>query len=595
MKRRVSRSKIKSKSFSARARLYLSAVLALPFIIGGVLLVQAEWLDPEGSVPTGLPNDYNLPGVVFRYPGATIEQAGNIHISGSIKAGSDITIPAAAKITTGKLEATTTLGNAITAITTDTNIASAAISAVGTFQGNNRKAWAAYFGAAGTNPDGSIFAKEYCSPGAAVDDPPVCTGSFGSGSSGDLWEKIPSDGNNIRQKSPRGTVAIGADIIQATLDNGIKDNLQLFLGSQNNKAPRVYLAYDPNDATTNPEIDFQLSTTANDHWGIFADKATRNLNFWQGSNLLSVSPSGRINIAGDSPVLVFQGFTPMSVQLSANPSSGGLPLTTTLTVVVTGSSGASLVYNFYCEDGGAISSTQTTTSTTASTSCTYVTGGVKVAKVEVKKGNEITYSTVNISIDLGVILTATPSSGTETLSVSLKADVSGTATGIVNYKFYCDKNDPSPKQSVNVNANTWTMAGSCSYSFVSAHEPKVVVTRAGLTASDTKNITVNQAPLKVDSFIANPASTTGTSITSQFTVNISGTANGNIRYRLDCGNNGSYEQDVTNTSNPYTFTTTCSYSSNSQNTFTTRVVVDRQGNSASATAGVIVKDVGGGG
>lgn len=73
------------------------------------------------------------------------------------------------------------------------------------------------------------------------------------------------------------------------------------------------------------------------------------------------------------------------------------------------------------------------------------------------------------------------------------------------------------------------------------------------------------------SLSASPSSiTAGQSVALK--ADVGGTAQGTIHYQFDCTNNGSYEVDVTNTTNPYT-TNSCNYSS--PGTYTARVHVEQ--------------------
>ncbi|MDP3988053.1 MAG: peptidoglycan-binding protein [Candidatus Levybacteria bacterium] len=73
------------------------------------------------------------------------------------------------------------------------------------------------------------------------------------------------------------------------------------------------------------------------------------------------------------------------------------------------------------------------------------------------------------------------------------------------------------------------------------------------------------------SLSANPSSITAGQNAS-LTADVSGTAQGTIHYQFDCTNNGSYEVDVVNNTDPYT-TSLCSYPSSG--TYTAKVHVER--------------------
>jgi len=80
-------------------------------------------------------------------------------------------------------------------------------------------------------------------------------------------------------------------------------------------------------------------------------------------------------------------------------------------------------------------------------------------------------------------------------------------------------------------------------------------------AAQTLNVTLSAIP---------PSIVVGTNIALK--ADVSGTAQGTIHYQFDCTNNGSYEVDVTNNTDPY-LTNSCAYSS--VGTYTARVRVER--------------------
>lgn len=106
------------------------------------------------------------------------------------------------------------------------------------------------------------------------------------------------------------------------------------------------------------------------------------------------------------------------------------------------------------------------------------------------------------------------------------------------------------------------------------------VSNASVTISGTPTPTVSVA------LTANPASGTAPLNDVDLVADVSGTATGNIRYRFDCTNDGSYERDVTNTTDPYTAADLCNYSA--AGTYTARVRVDREGVFAENTTTISV-------
>ncbi|MDD5031574.1 MAG: LamG domain-containing protein [Patescibacteria group bacterium] len=91
---------------------------------------------------------------------------------------------------------------------------------------------------------------------------------------------------------------------------------------------------------------------------------------------------------------------------------------------------------------------------------------------------------------LSATLSATPSSGIISLSgVDLAASVSGTATGTVNYTFYCDRSDagtnitfPFSAQYNSQDLDSITATDVCSYSSIGTHTAKVIAVKEGIFA-----------------------------------------------------------------------------------------------------------------
>jgi hypothetical protein len=116
---------------------------------------------------------------------------------------------------------------------------------------------------------------------------------------------------------------------------------------------------------------------------------------------------------------------------------------------------------------------------------------------------------------LSVAVTATPSSGTAPLSgVDLKAVVSGTATGSVDYFLYCDRSDAlttatSPKSAelLGTTSAEYLVMDLCGYSSAGTYTAKAVAMRGGLAAEARTTITVT-APTPPPAPAPAPAPTT---------------------------------------------------------------------------------------
>ncbi len=287
---------------------------------------------------------------------------------------------------------------------------------------------------------------------------------------------------------------------------------------------------------------------------------------------------------------------------------------------------------------------------------------------------------------LSVVLSAEPGSGEAPLSgVDLQAQVSGTATGQISYRFDCT-DDGSFEHEVTNSSESYTAVDVCTYAEAGSYTAKVLVEREGVSAEATTSITVDAAPpgeeitvemkdnffspkevtvkpgTKInwpnvgarphtstsddgiwDSGTINtgetyswtvPASTgSGTSFpyfcvfhgasggigmagTIQVDASppsdptlsvvlsaepgsgeaplsgvdlqaqVSGTATGQISYRFDCTGDGSFEHEVTNSSESYTAVDVCTYAETGS--YTAKVLVEREGVSAEATATITV-------
>jgi len=102
---------------------------------------------------------------------------------------------------------------------------------------------------------------------------------------------------------------------------------------------------------------------------------------------------------------------------------------------------------------------------------------------------------------LSVSLTANPSSGTAPLNgIDLTAYVGGTATGPINYTFYCNRSDlgtnitPDYCQKLDgTNLNPYTAVGCCDYSTAGTYTAKVIVEKGAATPV-TASLTISVAP-----------------------------------------------------------------------------------------------------
>ncbi len=184
--------------------------------------------------------------------------------------------------------------------------------------------------------------------------------------------------------------------------------------------------------------------------------------------------------------------------------------------------------------------------------------------------------TVSAPQTLSVDLTAIPNSGTAPLNdVDLKASVSGTATGTINYKFDCTNNGSWEYTFDGINDNPKTVIDACDYSTAGTYTAKVRVERgAAPAAEDTATITVTAPQTLSVVLTAIPNSGTAPLNDVDLKASVSGTATGTINYKFDCTNNGSWEYTFDGINdNPKTVIDACDYST--AGTYTAKVRVER--------------------
>jgi len=107
---------------------------------------------------------------------------------------------------------------------------------------------------------------------------------------------------------------------------------------------------------------------------------------------------------------------------------------------------------------------------------------------------------------LSVSLSASPSSGTAPLNgVDLMAIVSGTASGYINYTFYCNRLDIGTdltsgwcQKKDGLSQTTYTAIGCCNFSSAGIYMVKIIVERGSLQAEARTTVQVN-APVTVKS------------------------------------------------------------------------------------------------
>lgn len=133
----------------------------------------------------------------------------------------------------------------------------------------------------------------------------------------------------------------------------------------------------------------------------------------------------------------------------------------------------------------------------------YAWGADVVGWVDFSKVTTSAITPLLEEFTLSVSLTANPSSGNKPMNSILKADVSGTATGTINYKFDCNNDGNFEEVFNNVTEETETY--SCNYSNAGSYTAKVYVERGTLNDQATVAIAVGDPDgPPVVSITANP-------------------------------------------------------------------------------------------
>ena len=186
---------------------------------------------------------------------------------------------------------------------------------------------------------------------------------------------------------------------------------------------------------------------------------------------------------------------------------------------------------------------------------------------------------------LSVTLAANPPAGTAPLDgVELTASVAGTATGPIRYRFDCS-DDGSYEVDVEVTGTRYTTTSPCSYPAPGDITAVVLVDREGVSAEAMAAITVVPRSLTVR-LTANPSSGTAPLNAVSLTASPGGNGTGAILYRFDCTGDGGFEVVVSVSDGPFTVLNACNYPD--PGLYLPRVVIDRQGLMAEATAEVEV-------
>ena len=191
--------------------------------------------------------------------------------------------------------------------------------------------------------------------------------------------------------------------------------------------------------------------------------------------------------------------------------------------------------------------------------------------------------------DVSCSLNANPNLGTAPLNnVDFTTTIKGTGTGNAYYKLDCN-NDGTYEYNYSGNTSTWTKIDACNYQTAGTYTAKARIERDGVGATCTDTVTVSNPPTPTVSCAVSASPNLGTAPLNDvdLTSSVGGSATGSIVYQFDCTNNGTWEHTTSAiSSNPYTASNLCDYTS--AGTYTVKARVTRQGVSATCTDTVTV-------
>jgi hypothetical protein len=283
----------------------------------------------------------------------------------------------------------------------------------------------------------------------------------------------------------------------------------------------------------------------------------------------------------------------VNVSLSANPSSGPAPLNgVDLTATVSGTATGPITYRFDCTNDGTYEFTTTTNTNpyTAVDLCNYSLTGNYTARVRVERESVFAEATTMIAVQepatMSLIVSTSPSSGHAPLNdVDIHAQVSGTATGSITYKFDCT-NDGTWERIQTTTSTSLSAFDLCDYPNPGVYTVRVLVERGSLVIEGMMSVIVDTpANLAVD-FSTNPSSGQAPLFGVDLIAFVSGTATGPITYRFDCTSDGTWERTEITNATSFTAVDLCNYQNPGQ--YLAKVKVERGGVEVEGTAMVLV-------
>ena len=162
-------------------------------------------------------------------------------------------------------------------------------------------------------------------------------------------------------------------------------------------------------------------------------------------------------------------------------------------------------YRIY-RGGNQIATSATTnysnTGLSPSTAYTYTVSAYDAAGNNSSQSSSVSATTLAAaqSLSLAVSFQANPDSGKAPLKVTLKAKVSGTASGNINYTFYCNRSDSgtniiTPYDAKYNNTSQTSRTATCTYQNSGVYTAKIIVERGEVQAENRIVITVKPQAL----------------------------------------------------------------------------------------------------
>ncbi|KKU85932.1 MAG: hypothetical protein A2667_00535 [Candidatus Wildermuthbacteria bacterium RIFCSPHIGHO2_01_FULL_47_27] len=200
------------------------------------------------------------------------------------------------------------------------------------------------------------------------------------------------------------------------------------------------------------------------------------------------------------PLAAYADAPSLDVTFRASPTSGSVPLNNVdLIADVSGTATGPITYKLDCTADGSWDKQVTTndTSYTAQDLCSYSGAGNYLAKISIGRDGLFFEGTTAILVqgntELSVTLSTDPSSSTTAPlnDVDLTADVSGSGSGAITYRFDCTNNG-TWERTFSTSNTTYTAENLCDYENPGNYTAKVKVERSGLSFEGMASIAVAQ-------------------------------------------------------------------------------------------------------